>query len=186
MAYAAKSDRATDKLPRVGSVGQILRVDHAGECGAINIYRSQIFISRLFHPQCVPALEEMLSHERRHFATFDAMLKARGLRHCYGLPFWKAGGLTLGTVTALFGERAIWVCTAAIEHTVNEHLEHQVEFLSKSDPEALAAVQSIRRDEEAHEDHALEHGGRSGGLYRVLHFFVRGATSFAIWLSTKL
>lgn len=173
-------------MTHVGSVNQILRVDHAGERGAICIYTAQLFVSRLLHPGCVPALEEMLTHERRHFQTFQSLLDARRVRHCYALTFWAAGGLLLGTLTALIGERAIWVCTSAIENTVNEHLEHQVEFLAASDPEALAAVESIRRDELAHETHAVEHGGHSGGLYRVLHGLVRGVTSFAIWLSTKL
>lgn len=168
------------------TVGQILRVDHAGERGAISIYRGQIFVSRLLNPSCVGPLSEMLDHERRHFQTFDTLLRSRGIRHCYALPMWTVGGLMLGLITGLLGERAIWVCTSAIENTVNGHLEHQVSILSSEDPEALAAVQSIRRDEQAHEDHADEHGGRSGGLYKVLHSLVQGATSMAIWLSTKL
>jgi 3-demethoxyubiquinol 3-hydroxylase len=173
-------------MTAVGSVNQILRVDHAGERGAINIYRAQLFVSRALGRSCVPALEEMLAHERRHHEVFESLLAARGVRHCYAITFWAIGGMTLGTVTALLGERAIWVCTSAIESTVNEHLEHQVEFLAKADAEALAAVESIRRDEQAHEEHAGDNGGKSGGLYRVLHSTVRGVTSFAIWLSTKL
>jgi ubiquinone biosynthesis monooxygenase Coq7 len=173
-------------MAHVGSVNQMLRVDHAGERGAISIYTAQIFVSRLLHRECVPALQEMLVHERRHFQTFQSLLDARGVRHCYALTFWAVGGLLLGTLTALMGERAIWVCTSAIENTVNEHLEHQVRFLAESDVEALVAVESIRRDELAHEIHAIEHGGRSNGLYRILHDLVRGVTSFAIWLSTKL
>jgi len=96
------------------------------------------------------------------------------------------GGRLLGSFTALLGERAIWVCTAAIENTVNQHLDHQVAVLSQSDPEALAAVESIRRDEEEHEDHAVRNGGEGGGLYRALRWLVKSTTSFAIWLSTKL
>ena len=173
-------------MSAVQTVDQILRVDHAGECGAIRIYRSQIAIARLFHPSCVPSLERMLEHELTHFKTFDGLLKARKVRPCYALPFWMVGGWMLGTLTALFGERAIWVCTAAIENTVNEHLEHQVAVLKQNDPEALAAVESIRRDEKEHEEHAVAHGGESKGLYLGLRWIVKGSTSFAIWLSTKL
>jgi 3-demethoxyubiquinol 3-hydroxylase len=173
-------------MPEVRSVAQIVRVDHAGECGAIAIYKSQIAVSRWLHPSCVEQLLEMLGHEQRHFQTFDTILKARGIRHCYALPFWSLGGWLLGTFTALIGQRAIWVCTAAIENTVNAHLEHQVEVLTREDVEVLAAVESIRRDEEAHEEHAVANGGEARGLYRVLRWIIRGATSFAIWLSTKL
>jgi len=128
----------------------------------------------------------MLEHELRHFRTFDGLLKARAIRPCYALPLWMIGGWMLGTVTSLLGERAIWVCTAAIESTVNQHLDHQVAVLASRDPEALAAVESIRRDEEQHEDYAVEHGGEAPGLYRALRWIVKGATSLAIWLSTKL
>jgi 3-demethoxyubiquinol 3-hydroxylase len=173
-------------MPTVQSVEQILRVDHAGECGAIRIYRSQIAVARVLHPECVAALAEMLEHELRHFRTFDSLLKARKIRPCYALPFWMVGGWLLGSITSLLGQRAIWVCTAAIENTVNQHLDHQVAVLAAHDPEALAAVESIRRDEEQHEDHAVRHGGEGRGLYRVLRWIVKGATSLEIWMSTKL
>lgn len=170
----------------VQTVEQILRVDHAGECGAIRIYRSQIIVARVLHPRCVSDLQRMLEHELRHFRMFDALLKARGVRPCYALPLWMVGGWILGTSTALLGTKAIWVCTAAIENTVNQHLDHQVAVLSQTDPEALAAVESIRRDEEEHEDNAVKNGGAGRGLYGVLRWLVKGATSLAIWLSTKL
>lgn len=166
-------------------VARILRVDHAGERGAISIYQAQLLIARSLHVDCVAALTEMLAHERRHFQTFDSLLKSRGIRHCYALTFWAIGGACLGMITALLGKRAIWVCTAAIENTVNEHLVHQTAFLA-DDPEALAAVRSIQRDEQAHELHAVDHGGTGGGLYTLLRAVVMAATSFAIWLSTKL
>lgn len=173
-------------MTAVQTVEQILRVDHAGECGAIRIYRSQIAVAKLLHPRCVEALAGMLEHELRHFHAFDTLLKKRKIRPCYALPLWMVGGWILGSVTSLMGERAIWVCTAAIENTVNQHLDHQVAILSASDPEALAAVQSIRRDEKEHEEHAVQNGGEGSGLYRVLRWTVKGTTSFAIWLSTKL
>lgn len=173
-------------LPDIYAVNQILRVNHAGERGAICIYSAQIFVSRLLYPECVAPLSEMLGHEKRHHATFESLLHARSTRPCYALPLWSLGGLLPGALTALAGQKAIWVCTAAIERTVNEHLDQQVEFLASRDPEALAAVQSIRRDEEAHEEHAVHYGGESSGIYAALRWVIRGATSIAIWLSTKL
>ncbi|HEU4654816.1 MAG TPA: demethoxyubiquinone hydroxylase family protein [Steroidobacteraceae bacterium] len=173
-------------MATVQTVNQILRVDHAGECGAIRIYRSQIAVARILHPECIPDLSRMLEHELRHFRTFDSLLKTRGVRSCYALPLWMVGGFILGSVTAILGKRAIWVCTAAVENTVNEHLDHQIAVLSSTDPEALAAVESIRCDEKEHEDHAIKNGGEGRGLYRVLRWMVKAATGVAIWLSTKL
>jgi len=174
-------------MSNIGSVEQILRVNHAGECGAIWIYRSQIVIAGLFHPSCVAELQSMLDHERVHFARFDAVLKNRGIRHCHALAFWAFGGWLLGTITALMGPKAIWSCTAAIETRVNLHLEHQIAFLELHDAEILEAVKSIQSDEKAHEQHARSRGGNADGvLYRGLRVCIVGATSFAIWLSTQL
>lgn len=169
-----------------GSVEQILRVDHAGERGAICIYQSQLAVARVIYPSCVEQLAEMLSHEIDHFYRFDAILKERGIRQCHALAFWALGGWALGIITALCGQRGIWVCTAAVENTVNAHLEHQVEFLKGCDSEAFEAVQAIRSDEEAHEQHANERLGNAVGPYKLLWWFVAGSTSFAIWLSTRL
>lgn len=173
-------------MARIGSPDQILRVNHAGERGAICIYRGQLLVSRLLHPACVAPLQDMLRHEQRHFLTFDQILRARGLRHCYALFFWATGGWILGIGTALLGEKAIWACTTAIESTVNAHLEHQLQFLGPRDAEILAAVESIRIDEQSHEDHARRSGGDARGVYVVLRIAIAGTTSLAIWLSTVL
>lgn len=82
-------------------IERIIRVDHAGERGAIGIYRVQLRIARLFYKDLVPTLETMLLHEQTHFATFNNLLQQRGIRHCYGLGLWAIGGALLGTLTTL-------------------------------------------------------------------------------------
>jgi hypothetical protein len=74
-------------------VERIIRVDHAGERGAIGIYSAQLLVARILYKDLVMVLEEMLSHEREHFGTFNRLLKVRGIRHCYGLTIWALGGL---------------------------------------------------------------------------------------------
>lgn len=166
-------------------VERIIRVDHAGEYGAINIYNSQLYISRFFYKDIVSKLEEMLEHEKEHFATFSNILHKRNIRHCYALHFWAIGGATLGFITAMLGRNAIWVCTDSIESTVLHHLNWQLEFLSKHDTEAHDAVLSIKSDEESHQRFGQAHGVNSL-VYRSIFWVVRKSTEFAIWLSTKL
>ncbi|QBB71316.1 demethoxyubiquinone hydroxylase family protein [Pseudolysobacter antarcticus] len=173
-------------MSEIRSVEHVLRVNHAGERGAICIYKAQIFVSRLLYPSCVLPLTNMLAHEQAHFRAFDEILAERSLRHCHALMAWAIGGWLLGFFTALLGQRAIWVCTAAVESRVNAHLEHQVEFLGERDEQVLFAVQSIRSDEASHEAHARAQGGTPTGLYALLWRGIYGATSFAIWLSTNL
>jgi ubiquinone biosynthesis monooxygenase Coq7 len=82
----------------IRSVEHVLRVNHAGERGAICIYRGQIAISRWRAPDCVSALTDMLAHEHAHFRTFDLLLRQRGIRHCHALALWALGGLVARVV----------------------------------------------------------------------------------------
>ena len=126
-------------------IERIIRVDHAGERGAIGIYTAQLIVARILYKDLVPTLEAMLCHERKHYATFSRLLKSRKIRHCYGLGLWAVGGVILGTLTALLGRNAIWVCTNSIETTVLQHLQWQLAFLNKHDTEAYAEVLLTRR-----------------------------------------
>ena len=166
-------------------VERIIRVDHAGEYGAIHIYRTQLFLAKYLYKDVAPKIEEMLSHELVHYSTFNRLLKKRNIRSCYGIHLWAFGGVLLGLATGLLGRNAIWVCTASIESTVLHHLEWQMDYLSKNDTEAYEAVASIKADEEEHQNYGATNAS-SSYLHKPLFSIVRGTTEFAIWLSTKL
>jgi ubiquinone biosynthesis monooxygenase Coq7 len=127
----------------------------------------------------------MLSHEKEHFDTFNNLLKKRSIRSCYALWFWAFGGFLLGSVTALLGRNAIWVCTNAIETTVLHHLQWQLSFLKEHDIEAYDAVYSIKADEEAHQSMGAARG-KNALIYKPIFGVVKNSTKCAIWLSSKL
>ncbi|WDD97448.1 demethoxyubiquinone hydroxylase family protein [Thalassomonas actiniarum] len=166
-------------------VERIIRVDHAGEFGAINIYRSQMLIANLLYKDIKPKLAEMLEHEKEHFQRFDLWLQNNEVRHCYALWFWAFGGFVLGIITALLGRKSIWVCTNAIESTVLHHLDEQLNYLKLNSTTAYEAVLSIKSDEEEHQRYGQLHGSNSF-IYLPIHWVVKYSTKFAIWLSTKL
>lgn len=163
-----------------------LRVDHAGEFGAIQIYRAQILIGRWLGRSQVTLLEDFLAHERRHLATFGEALAARGVRRCRSFLWCGAGGYALGLITALLGERAVMACTRSVETVVNRHLQEQLAHLAHSDPDAHAAVASIVRDELEHRDVAAEHVGRDDLLTRGVDAVVAASTEAVIWLGMRL
>ncbi len=173
------------KIEHKKEIERIIRVDHAGELGAINIYKAQLLIARLFYKDIVPELREMLSHEKEHYATFSSLLLKRSVRSCYALWFWAFGGFSLGVFTALMGRNAIWVCTNAIESTVLHHLEWQLSFLQLHDEEAFDAVHSIKADEESHQQLGAKLGNNAS-IYAPIFWVVKYSTKCAIWLSTKL
>src|SRR5262245_40504941 len=115
------------------TIARILKVNHAGEYGAIRIYGAQIGIASRLYPDVVPALAEMLRHEKQHCAKFFAAMPARGSRPCRIMSLWSLGGALLGLLTALAGRQSIWVCTAAVEAAVHRHLDDQLHFLSGRD-----------------------------------------------------
>ena len=166
------------------TIARIVRVNHAGEFGAIRIYSAQIGVATGLYPDLVPVLAEMLGHERIHCAAFLAAMPARNSRPCRVMQLWSWGGWLLGAVTALMGRQAIWICTAAVEAAVHRHLDDQLHFLERRDVELSAIISSIRKEELAHLRHAEDRITSTGAGRRVLHGVITGATDAVIWLST--
>ena len=164
----------------------ILRVDHAGEYGAIRIYRAQIAIARWRAPDLVTMLQGALGDETRHRDRFDAGLRERGLQPCDMLPLWGVGGTLLGTSTALLGREAILICTEAVERTVHRHMDDQVAWLTPCEPGLATAIAAIRDEEVDHLHHAQRRRETAtpGVWLHLLDLIVAAATELLVWLST--
>lgn len=165
------------------TIARIVKVNHAGEFGAIRIYSAQLMMARRFWPDCYPALAEMLGDERNHCAIFRAAMPPRNSRPCRVMQFWSYGGWMLGFLTACLGRKGIWACTAAVEAAVHRHLDDQLHFLRDRDAELYRIILSIREEELAHLHHAEAQLGSDPGL-RVLRRSIALATDALIWLST--
>ncbi|OBZ94894.1 ubiquinone biosynthesis protein UbiB [Pararhizobium polonicum] len=166
------------------TIARIVRVNHAGEFGAIRIYSAQILVSGWFWPDCVPTLSDMLEDEQRHCTLFRDAMPVRRSRPCRIMQFWSYGGWMLGFLTALLGRQGIWACTAAVEATVHRHLDDQLHFLKGRDPELSDIILSIRDEEIAHLQHAEELLVSRSLASRLLGTVISMATDSLIWLST--
>jgi ubiquinone biosynthesis monooxygenase Coq7 len=166
------------------TIKRIVRVNHAGEYGAIRIYSAQIAIARRLWPDVVPALQEMLADEIRHCDKFYAAMPARQSRPCRIMQFWSFGGWLLGTATALLGRNTIWVCTAAVEEAVHRHLDEQMNYLQSRDAELYDVIASIRAEELAHLDHAEAALKAAGTKHPAMRRVIGAITEALIWLST--
>lgn len=166
-------------------IRRILRVDHAGEHGAIAIYGRQIERARARYPDMLPWLEETLSHEVRHCRTFRELMPARAAKPCRALAVWTYGGALLGGVTGLMGRNGIYACTAAVERTVHRYLSEQIAFLERHDGELADAVRDIQREENEHLAHAEHHLSAPDLPTRLLLALVSLATESLIFLSTR-
>jgi ubiquinone biosynthesis monooxygenase Coq7 len=166
------------------TVARIVRVNHAGEYGAIRIYRAQIFVARRLYPDIADDLGEMLEHEIWHCTVFSAAMPARRSRPCRLISLWSTGGALLGFLTALTGRQGIWTCTAAVEAAVHRHLDDQLGFLATRDRDLHDAIRNIRVEELSHLHHAETQLQPPNLYHRALRTLISFLTDLMIWLST--
>ncbi len=184
MAFGLMAVIAQPIAPDLGN--RILKVNHAGEHGAVNIYTGQIFFARFTAPHLVSKLWEFRTHELRHRAVFADELQRRAHPRCRSYWLCGLGGLVLGLATGMLGSSAIAATTVAVECVVLRHLEHQIASLAASDPSATNAISSIVAEEQHHHDRSL--GVAQAGWFwpRVLTPIVSASTQAVIWLGMRL
>lgn len=173
----------TDDTKRI--VRRILRVNYAGEQGAIMIYGVQISLARSRYPDLLPWLQETLAHEKKHRATFRELMPQRATTPCPAVATWSVGGAILGFVTALFGRFGVIVCTAAVERTVHKHMVEQIAFLSGRDDELADGIRKVQVEEDAHLAFAEANHDPKTPVARMLSAAVGVVTEVLIWLATR-
>ncbi|MFN3511567.1 MAG: demethoxyubiquinone hydroxylase family protein [Phenylobacterium sp.] len=169
-------------------LAEILRVDHAGELGAVHIYRGQraVLDKASGRERIAGQLAEMEGHEAEHLARFDKLLVERGVRPTALAPFWRVAGFALGAGTALMGEKAAHACTEAVESVIEQHYASQVAEILEREPELAAELAQFREEELAHRDKAVDEGAREAPGYAVLSAAIRAGCRAAIKISEKL
>lgn len=169
-------------------LAEILRVDHAGELGAVWIYRGQkaVFDAAPGKERIGSDLAEMEGHEQAHLARFDALLTEHRVRPTVLAPVWRVAGFALGAGTALMGEKAAHACTEAVETVIEGHYAGQIAELEARDPELAAELSRFRDEEIAHRDKAVSEGAREAPAYALLSAVIRAGCRTAIKLAEKV
>jgi ubiquinone biosynthesis monooxygenase Coq7 len=170
--------------PPKAEIDRMIRVDHAGEYGAVRIYDGQLPFWGRGRPR--DAIRRMAEQEQRHLASFEELMRSRQARPTMLSPIWHAAGYALGAATALMGERAAMACTVAVEEVIDEHYASQAERLGNAEPQLAAAIGEFRADELAHRDAALEHGAEEALGYDLLSAVIKTGSRLAIWLSERI
>jgi ubiquinone biosynthesis monooxygenase Coq7 len=169
-------------------LAEILRVDHAGELGAVHIYRGQLAVLRAAkgRERITGQLAEMEADEIEHLSRFDKLLNDHKVRPTAMTPLWRVAGFALGAGTALLGEKAAHACTEAVEDVIERHYAGQIAELEGREPELAAELTKFRDEEIAHRDHALEEGAREAPGYPLLATVIRAGCRAAIKISEKI
>lgn len=167
------------------SVDAMIRVDQAGEYGAIRIYAGQLAVmgtrARDSHKIVGMALQE-----EKHRAWFDRALAARGVRPTLLQPLWKVAGFALGAVTAAIGPEAAMACTAAVETEIDKHYAQQLADLGDSEPALTQAIREFQAEELEHRDTALASGAEQAPAYPVLSALIRAGCRVAIATAKRI
>ena len=137
---------------------EIIRVDHAGERGAIKIYEGQLLALKTFKQDefLKKKIEEMKEHEKEHYEYFDKEIKKRNIKPTKLLPLWDLMGVTLGFGTAMLGEKAAMLCTASVEEVIDGHYKDQTYKLGEDEKELKKKIEKFRQDELDHKEIAYD------------------------------
>ena len=170
--------------PRAAQIERMIRVDHAGEYGAVRIYEGQLAVLR--RGPAARAIHAMAAKEQAHLAAFDKLVVERRVRPTALAPLWHVAGFALGAASALLGPRAAMACTVAVEDVIDEHYRAQAEDLTEDEPALAAAIDEFRHDEVEHGETAKRHGALDAPLYEGISAVVKAGSRLAIWLSTRI
>jgi 3-demethoxyubiquinol 3-hydroxylase len=167
---------------------EIIRVDHAGERGAIKIYEGQLLALKTFkqNEYLKKKIEEMKEHENEHYDFFNSEIKKRNIQPTKFLPLWDIMGVTLGFGTAMLGEKAAMLCTASVEEVIDDHYKNQTYKLEEDEKELKEKIVKFREDELHHKEIAYDNGATKKGLYGLLDKVIKTSSRIAIKISEKI
>ena len=167
---------------------EIIRVDHAGERGAIKIYEGQLLALNTIKQDknLKNTIENMREHEKEHLRYFESEIQKRNIKPTYLLPLWDIMGVALGFGTAMLGKKATMLCTASVEEVIEEHYKNQIEKIGNDEKTLKEKIEKFRNDENNHKDIAYETGATKKGFYLIMDKVIKTGSKIAISISEKI
>ena len=169
-------------------IEEFIRVDHAGERGAIKIYEGQLLALNTVvkNNELKKKIEEMQIHEKEHCDYFEKEIKRRDIKPTKFLPLWDLLGIGLGFGSTLMGKKAAMLCTASVEEVIDKHYQNQINQLEDDEKELKSKIIKFRKDEIHHKDIAYEEGATKDGIYSIMDKIIKTGSRIAIGISEKI
>ena len=176
--------KKTDK----NKIKEFIRVDHAGERGAIKIYEGQLLALNTFvkDDKLKKIIEEMKNHEKEHLNFFKNEIKKRNIKPTKFLPLWDILGISLGFGSAIMGKKATMLCTASVEEVIDGHYKNQLDQINSDEKVLKEKIKKFRNDEIHHKNIAYDHGASKKGLYLLFDKIIKMGSKVAINISEKI
>ena len=176
------------KKSNKNKIEEFIRVDHAGERGAIKIYEGQLLALNTFikNDELKKKIEEMMEHEKEHANYFENEIKKRNINPTKFLPLWDLLGVTLGFGSTILGKKAAMLCTASVEEVIDKHYQNQIQQIESDEKELKNKIIKFREDELHHKNIAYNEGATKKGLYSLLDKIIKTGSKIAINISEKI
>ena len=176
------------KKSNKNKIEEFIRVDHAGERGAIKIYEGQLLALNTFikNDELKKKIEEMKEHEKEHADYFENEIKKRNISPTKFLPLWDLLGVGLGFGSTILGKKAAMLCTASVEEVIDKHYLNQIKQLGNDEKNLKKKIIKFREDELNHKDIAYEKGATKKGIYSILDKVIKTGSKIAINISEKI
>ena len=167
---------------------EFIRVDHAGERGAVKIYEGQLLALNTIvkDENLKKIIEEMKIHEKEHCNFFESEIKKRKIKPTKFLPLWDLLGVGLGFGSTILGKKAAMLCTASVEEVIDKHYQNQIDQLGPEEKELKKKISKFREDELHHKDIAYAKGATKKGLYSIMDKIIKTGSKLAINISEKI
>ncbi len=167
---------------------EIIRVDHAGERGAIKIYEGQLLALKTIKQDndLKHTIEEMKEHEKEHLEYFEKEIQKRKIKPTYLLPLWDVMGVALGFGTALLGKKTAMLCTASVEEVIEDHYQNQLNKIGNDEKELKSKIKKFKSEEIHHKNIAYELGASNKGIYSIIDKVIKTGSKIAITISEKI
>ena len=169
-------------------IEEFIRVDHAGERGAIKIYEGQLLALNTIvkNDELKKKIEEMQIHEKEHCDYFEKEIKRRNIKPTKLLPLWDLLGVGLGFGSTLMGKKAAMLCTASVEEVIDKHYQNQIYQLKNDEKKLKSKIIKFRDDELHHKDIAYKEGATKEGFYSIMDKIIKTGSKIAINISEKI
>ena len=169
-------------------VEEFIRVDHAGERGAVKIYEGQLLALNTIvkNENLKKIIEDMKEHEIEHCQFFEKEIKRRNIKPTKFLPLWDLLGVGLGFGSTILGKKAAMLCTASVEEVIDKHYQDQINELGPEEKSLKTKIIKFREDELHHKDIAYEEGASKKGIYYIMDKLIKTGSKLAIRISEKI
>ena len=167
---------------------EFIRVDHAGERGAIKIYEGQLLAlsTVVKNNDLKEMIRDMKEHEQEHCNFFEDEIRKRNIKPTKLLPLWDLLGLGLGFGSTILGKKAAMLCTASVEEVIDGHYKSQIDQIGSDENDLKKNIIKFRNDEINHKDIAYDNGATKEGFYTIIDKVIKTGSKLAIKISEKI